>query len=327
MAATGKILVVDDEPHIRRILQFLLEEEGFEVATAASGAEAVALAAQERPDLVVLDVMMPQMDGFAVLRRLRSEFETSRVPVIMLTARGDSAAKVRGLREGANDYLAKPFNQEELLLRLRNMLEADRAQREANPLTGLPGNHAIERETLVRARSGQPFAVMYVDIDRFKSFNDHYGYQRGDQAISFLARVLRDCSRAAGGGEFVGHVGGDDFVVLSGSDGAEDLARSLLRAFDRGVVDLHDEVDLERGYLEVENRAGVREQVPLITVTVALVVDARAHFQHPAELGDTLAELKRFGKLQVGSVVVRERRSPRSAHEVLTGGTSEQDES
>jgi len=326
MAATGKILVVDDEPHIRRILQFLLEEEGFTVREAAGGREALDALAEFRPDLIVLDVMMPQMDGFAVLKQLRAHFETRQLPVIMLTAKGESHDKVRGLRDGANDYLTKPFNHEELLFRLRNMLEASQAQREANPLTGLPGNRAIQRETLSRAERNESFAVMYVDIDRFKTFNDHYGYQRGDEAITFVAGLIRRCSREYGSADdFVGHVGGDDFVTVTSAEHAEALARAIITAFDAAVSGLHDAVDVSNGYLEVPNRSGEFERAPLISLTVALVVDAQVHFDHPAELSDTLAELKRHGKQQPGSVVVRERRSPRGAHELL-GTTSDGEE-
>jgi diguanylate cyclase (GGDEF)-like protein len=318
MVATGKILVVDDEPHIRRILQFLLEQEGYEVELAANGEQALAVVERTKPDLILLDIMMPKMDGFSVLKHLRGNFETRQVPVIMLTAKGESTEKVRGLRGGANDYLTKPFNQEELLLRMSNMLEVNRAQREANPLTGLPGNRAIERETLRRVSGEGSYGIMYIDIDRFKSFNDHYGYQRGDQAISYLARVLRDCSAEFGSAEdFVGHVGGDDFVVITDTEHAENLARQFIERFDAGIADLHEPADFEAGYLNVQSRSGTVEKIPLITLTVALVSEARGRFLHPAQLSDTLAELKRYGKTLIGSVVVKERRAQNAAPELV----------
>ncbi|MCP4574476.1 MAG: response regulator [bacterium] len=318
MAEIARILVADDEPHIRRILQFLLEKEGFEVLLVADGDEAWKAVTSFNPDLVLLDVMMPRMDGYAVLQIIRAGFETSRLPVIMLTAKGEDEDKVRGLRDGANDYVVKPFNHEELLLRVTNLLEATRREREANPLTGLPGNRAIEREIQTRIESHQAFACMYVDIDRFKSFNDHYGYARGDRAISFLAGVLMSCSRKYGcTGDFVGHVGGDDFVVVSGADRAADLARHVVAEFDAGIGDLHDLGDYERGYLEVESRDGRVQRFPLITVTIALVADAQERFSHPAELSDTMAELKRYGKTKSESVVVRERRSAPGTPELV----------
>jgi diguanylate cyclase (GGDEF)-like protein len=310
MAVDAKILIVDDEPHIRRILQFLLEQEGFAVQMAGDGEEALSILEKELPDLILLDVMMPKMDGFSVLERIRANFETSRLPVIMLTAKGESAEKVRGLKGGANDYLTKPFNHEELLLRMRNMLAANQAQRDANPLTGLPGNRAIERACQLHVEAAHPFSFMYIDIDRFKGFNDHYGYSRGDEAISLLAKVLRDCCQTAGlSSDFIGHVGGDDFVVITESPEAASLARLIIEAFDRGVRQLHDPEDYERGYLRVKNRAGIEEEIPLITITVALVENAQGRFKHMAELSDAVAELKRYGKTQLGSVVVKERRT------------------
>jgi GGDEF domain-containing protein len=159
---------------------------------------------------------------------------------------------------------------------------------------------------------------MYVDIDRFKSFNDHYGYARGDRAINFLSHVLCDALDADGDPEaFVGHVGGDDFVVFCADDRGEDLARSIVRRFDAGVGDLHDAPDLANGYLECRTRTGEIEHVPLITLTVALATGVASRYTHPAEMSDALAELKRHGKTQAGSVVVEERRSGGGNAEML----------
>ncbi len=317
------ILVADDEPHIRRILQYLLEQEGYRVIMAADGQEALDALDRVSPDLVLLDVMMPRMDGFSVLRSIRASLETARVPVIMLTAKGTSREKVEGLRGGANDYVTKPFNQEELLLRMHNMLESVRAQREANPLTGLPGNLAIAREAQRRIDAGKAFAIMYLDIDRFKSFNDHYGYSRGDQAISMLAHVLCSAARdARDRNVFIGHVGGDDFVMTCDSECAESLALRIIRDFDARVPGLHDPRDQENGYLEATNRAGGMEQVPLITLTVSLITDAHGRFAHQAALSDTLAELKRYGKSMDGSVVVKERRTTNEPPQLLGTGVA-----
>jgi diguanylate cyclase (GGDEF)-like protein len=318
MTAKARILVADDEPHIRRILQFLLEEEGFEIMMAEDGEEAWKAVASFQPDLVLLDVMMPRMDGFSVLEIIRAGFETARLPVILLTAKGEEQDKVKGLSGGANDYIVKPFNHDELLLRVSNLLEATRREREANPLTGLPGNRAIDREIQDRITNDQEFGFMYIDMDRFKSFNDKYGYSRGDRAISFLAGVLMGITQKFGTGrEFVGHVGGDDFVVVAASQDAERLAYRIIHEFDEGKADLHDEVDFKNGYLEIESRSGQVERFPLITLTLALVRDCRGRFEHPAELSDTLVELKRYGKTKPHSVVVQERRSADNTSEMI----------
>ena len=319
MTTKARILVADDEPHIRRILQFLLEQEGFEVQMAEDGEEAWKAVASFQPDLVLLDVMMPRMDGFAVLEIIRAGFETARLPVILLTAKGEEQDKVKGLAGGANDYIVKPFNHDELLLRVSNLLEATRREREANPLTGLPGNRAIDREIQDRITHDLEFGFMYIDMDRFKSFNDKYGYSRGDRAISFLAGVLAGITQKYGSGhEFVGHVGGDDFVVVCESKDSEKLARRIIQEFDDGKKDLHDEGDIKNGYLEIESRSGQVERFPLITLTLALVQDCRGRFNHTAELSDTLVELKRYGKTKPHSVVVQERRSAGHPPEFIT---------
>ena len=319
MTAKARILIADDEPHIRRILQFLLEQEGFEVHMAEDGEEAWKAVASFQPDLVLLDVMMPRMDGFAVLEIVRAGFETARLPVILLTAKGEEQDKVRGLAGGANDYIVKPFNHDELLLRVTNLLEATRREREANPLTGLPGNRAIDREIQDRIATGQEFGFMYIDMDRFKSFNDKYGYSRGDRAISFLAGVLVGITQKYGSGkDFVGHVGGDDFVVVTTSQDAERLARRIIHEFDEGKEDLHDEDDFKNGYLEIESRNGQVERFPLVTLTLALVSECQGRFEHPAQLSDTMVELKRFGKMKPHSVVVKERRSTDNNPELIT---------
>ncbi len=309
MTGKARVLIADDEPHIRRILQFLLQNEGFEVHLAEDGAKAVEAVSSWKPDLVLLDVMMPHMDGFAVLQNIRENFETAHLPVIMLTAKGEVSDKVQGLRGGANDYMIKPFDQDELLLRVSNLLNTSQREREANPLTGLPGNRAIERETIDRISSGSAFGFMYIDIDRFKSFNDFYGFSRGDDAISFLAEILVTCSQKYGSSsDFIGHVGGDDFVLITEPQCAEELGRQVISHFDSGVIDLHDDEEANQGFLQVEGRSGNIRQFPLITLTVALIDNAAGRFDHPAQLSDTMAELKRYGKTITSSVLVRERR-------------------
>jgi diguanylate cyclase (GGDEF)-like protein len=324
MTGKARILIADDEPHIRRILQFLLEQEGFEVAMAEDGEKALEITPEFQPDLMLLDVMMPRMDGFAVLEHIRADFKTRNLPVIMLTAKGDESDKVRGLRTGANDYILKPFSHDELLLRVSNLLDSTQQGREANPLTGLPGNRAIEREITSRIGENGGFGFMYIDIDRFKSFNDYYGYARGDQAISYLTSVLVGCSHKFGSGnDFIGHVGGDDFVLITSVDCAEGLACEIIEQFDDGLGKIHDEEDYQKGYLSVKGRTGDLVNHPLITLTVALVADTDGQFAHPAELSDTMAELKRMGKTMTNSVVVKDRRSTSELPVlVLPGGAS-----
>jgi len=307
--STYRILVVDDEPHIRQILKFTLEKAAYQVFCAADGEEALEKMVEIKPNLVLLDVMMPRMDGFEVCRKMRQDFVLSQIPIIMLTAKGDLNEKVRGLEGGANDYLVKPYSNDELLLRVRNVLEWNIRQKEANPLTGLPGNTAIERELIGRINQKKPYAFLYIDIDNFKGFNDYYGYQKGDEIIGFLASILTKTIEKLGSKEdFIGHVGGDDFVMIASPTRAEFMAKYIIDEFDKGALLLLDEDDVKRGYLEVRDRQGELKRIPVMSVTMALVMSTDNKIEHFAEINDIASSLKEYGKRIKGSVVVKERR-------------------
>lgn len=303
------ILIVEDELHLREILHFQLDLAGFDVIQAEDGNHGVRLANERMPDLVLCDLMMPGCDGYEVTRRLRASFSTRHIPVILLTAKSEAVDRVQGLEGGANDYVTKPWDHRELMLRIANLLEWSRQQRAASPLTGLPGNISINEEIRHRILQEAPFALLQIDIDYFKAFNDHYGYARGDQAIQQVARILVECSQEHGGtANFVGHIGGDDFVVLTSTEGAEALAREILTRFDAAVPALYDTEDLDRGHIEVNNRRHQLDKFPLMSLTIALVRTDTMPVNHLAQLIDIAQELKAHGKGIAGSVVVNERR-------------------
>ena len=262
-----RILIAEDDPSLRDVLRLQLEVEGYTVLEAHDGRDAVALAHDHLPDLMVLDVMMPYLDGHEVCRQLRASFTTRHIPIVMLTARTEASDKIHGLEHGANDYVTKPWHKHELMLRVRNVLEWSRVQRAASPLTGLPGNHSINDGIRARIAAGEPFAMLQIDIDHFKAFNDYYGYARGDQAIQLLARILTEtCSQLGAEDDFVGHIGGDDFVVLTRPEYAEALGEHVLVWFNEKARDLYDAAARERGHVEVLNRQHVIERFPLMSL-------------------------------------------------------------
>jgi PleD family two-component response regulator len=194
-------MVVDDDPFIARLLEIELRAAGYDVSVANDGKQALEMARERCPELVLADVMMPNMDGFELTRRLRQDSRTSSVSVIMLTARGLSADKLEGFAVGADDYIVKPFDTPELLARIRGVLRRAKEMRQQSPLTGLPGNVRIEDEIESRLQSGAGFALLYADLDHFKSYNDHYGFMRGDEVIQLTAELIQDvCSEKGGPG-------------------------------------------------------------------------------------------------------------------------------
>lgn len=310
-AASGeKVLVVDDDPFIARLLEIELCAAGYDVRTASDGERALEVVGEACPDLVLADVMMPNMDGFELTRRLRQDSRTASVSVIMLTARGLSADKLEGFSVGADDYIVKPFDTPELLARIRGVLRRAKEMRAQSPLTGLPGNVRIEEEIEKRVAGEDLFAILYADLDHFKAYNDHYGFTRGDEAIQHSARLIQDVALAVGGIDiFVGHVGGDDFVVVCHADHAASIAERIVERFDVDAPDLYDPEDRARGYIEVVNRRGETQRFPFLSISVGIATAAHRTFSHYAQAVAIATEMKTFTKATPGSSWAVDRRT------------------
>ncbi|HWC31509.1 MAG TPA: response regulator, partial [Actinomycetota bacterium] len=279
-----RILVVDDDPDIARFIDVNLRAHGYDVVLASDGVEALEKAREAPPNLALVDVMMPRMDGFELVERLRGGVRTANVPVIILTARALTADKVVGLTAGADDYIIKPFDPVELVARVKGTLRRAQEMRAASPLTGLPGNVQI-REHLTRLiAKGQPFALLYADLDNFKAYNDHYGFLRGDVAIRAMSHCIQEAARdVAGDDVFVGHVGGDDFVVACRPHQAEPICETIVSRCSAESPKLYDDADRERGHIEVESRRGGVERFPMLSISIGAARSDRRPFTHPGE--------------------------------------------
>lgn len=191
-----------------------------------------------------------------------------------------------------------------------------RSAANANPLTGLPGNLVIEERLQRLVKSSAPFAVLYIDIDNFKAFNDMYGFEQGDNALRLTAAILSQAIADTPGGhaDFLGHIGGDDFLIISRPEKAEDLCQAIIAHFDRESRGLYPPEDLARGFITVPNRRGQEENYPLVTVSIAVVANEGRQFGNYLEIGEIAAQLKRRAKAIEGSVWVSERRRSARNH-------------
>lgn len=306
---SARILVVDDEANLRNILVFQLRGEGYEVRGLERGDQVLPTALQWKPDLVLLDLMMPGMDGFAVCRAVRAEPETQGLPIIVITARGDAGTRLQALVAGAHEFLVKPYSWDELLARIQNVLELARRHPGRESFLGMPGSAATEAETTRLLNAHQDFAFLSLDIDHLRRFNERFGYEKGDEVVRALSRLIEEAlAQLKCEPRFVGHLGADDFVVLVAPDAAQGLAEELTRCFDAESRGWFNERDIERGYYEILNRSGRRESVPLLSLTVAIVNHVAERELHPRRLADVAAELRSYGKSRPGSLVVTERR-------------------
>lgn len=213
-ASRRKVLVIDDEIPLLEVIKKNLEIEGYETLTEMSGETGFVSAVVEQPDVIILDVMMPVVDGWEICRRLREEPRTRYIPIIMLTALDQTQDIVKGLSMGADDYIAKPFRNEELFARIKTVLKKANKGLVLDPLTNLPGKHQIYEETRTRMEQrGKFFAFMYVDISNLRAINAIFGIQQGDDLIKVTAKALEESIIPES--EFLGYMGEDDFVILT----------------------------------------------------------------------------------------------------------------
>ena len=252
---------------------------------------------------------MPGIDGFEVCKLLRKDESNNLIPIIILTAQGNEEDKLAGLELGADDYITKPFNPRELVSRVRNTLLRIDRNRLANPLTGLPGNTEIQSEINYRIAKEMIFSVIYLDVDNFKAYNDAYGFSHGDRAIKLIADILLDNVRTFGGkNDFIGHIGGDDFVVISDPNHADALCENIIKEFDERVPELYSDVDRRAGFISTANRVGEITQYPIMTLSIAVVSNEHRVLRNHLEVGEIAAELKKKAKSIVGSVYLKDRR-------------------
>lgn len=294
------ILVIEDDPPISRLLRETLETEGYTVLTAASGEEGIARAVNDLPQLVLLDLMLPGIDGFEVIHALRANERTSLMRVLVLSASHDVDSKVRALAT-ANDYLTKPFEGDELIARIRNQLQHLRSIL-ASPLTGLPAGLRVEHAVEQCLRSPNPWAILYLDFDHFKAYNDVYGFLAGNNMIRLLARVAGESLREEGNpADFLGHIGGDDFLITTTPECAEAICQSIEARWDRESRRLYSSDDLQRGGLLAQNRQGQPQFYPLISVSIGVVTNQRRQIATKEEFSRVAAEVKRRAKSNPGS--------------------------
>jgi PleD family two-component response regulator len=317
------ILIADDDEDIARFVEVNLRLEGFDVALAGNGEQALQTAFDTVPDLVLLDVMMPKLDGYQVVERLRRDPRTRHISVVMLTAKSLLADKVVGLTRGADDYIIKPFDPVELVARVKSALRRSREMRDVNPLTRLPGNVQVQERVIELVETGSDFALMYVDLDNFKSFNDYYGFLRGDEAIKLLAKCVGETVRTyCADDAFVGHVGGDDFVTIAPPQRGEVIAKDICDRWDRSIVELYDPEDVARGFIVVADRRSRVHHFPLVTVSIGIATTARRPITSHWEASEIASEMKQVAKRQAGSSYAVDRRQG-TATEVAAVATSD----
>jgi diguanylate cyclase (GGDEF)-like protein len=290
------ILVVEDEQLIARLLKETLQIEGYNAVTVLNGEDAVQFALCETPQLIILDLMLPGIDGYEVVRRLHTYPKTIHIPIIVLSSLGEPKDKVSAFEVGVDDYITKPFHTDELLARVR--VQLSRVQQNfLSPLIGLPGGCQVELAIKYKLNSMEPWSMLYLDLDNFKAFNDVYGFLRGNDMIRLVGRICQRVVRQCGNpDDFVGHVGGDDFVVVTTPERAHTLCRYICDHYKEESAALYRPEDVRRGSISGVDRKGRSYQFPLISLSIGVVNNQLWQPRSMQEVSYIAAEAKNHAK-------------------------------
>lgn len=314
-----RVFIVDEASQDLKVHAATLRAHGYDVVTAGSGEEALLRVEADVPDLFLIAADMAAMSGFTLCERLKEDARLLNVPVVFINSRPTSEAIDRGYAAGGVDYISKPCHLSEFLARVRTHIrlyqllqEVARLQDiaiDANPLTHLPGNNTIVATIQEAIDLDLDVTVLYADLDNFKAYNDHYGFSDGDDLLLFTAEAQQTAIRTVCGGDaFLGHVGGDDFVIMVRADRAEQLANEILRQFDAGAPAFYRQEDARRGYIEVTNRQGVLTRYPIVSLSLGGVRLKSHEFTHYLEVANVCAEVKHKAKAIPGSSLFLDRR-------------------
>ena len=308
-----KILIIDDSELMLKMISDILVSAGFDVVTANNGKTGIKKVREEKPDLVILDIIMPEMNGFEVCKILREDESNNLMPIIIVTAKENEEDKLVGLDIGADDYMIKPANPRELVSRVRNTLKRVDRNRWANPLTGLQGNIEIQSEINRRIARNEIFSVIYADIDNFKAYNDVYSFARGDTAIKLTADIIINSIKLYGHqDDFIGHIGGDDFIIITCSDEIDKMCEKITKDFDEKILSLYSLEDKKNKYIITKNRAGEEIKFPILSLSLVIVSNEHRRLLSHLHISEIAAELKKKAKESEGSIYIKDRRKRNS---------------
>ncbi len=242
-----RLLLIEDDPDVAEMLVTYFATLGYAITHADTGEDGILLARQSYPQVILLDVMLPDIDGYETCRRLRQTTLTRYIPIIFLTQRDERSNKVKGLGLGADDYITKPFDMDELRLRVEGVIR--RATRDSlhEGRTGLPTGTLVEEEVLRRQYMAQPYSVIHLAIGGYSLYNDIYGFMAGNDVFAYAARVIQQVISTRGTpDDFIG-VQGDEFLILTSAPYADHIQTEIIAHFDEGISAFYSFTDLERG--------------------------------------------------------------------------------
>jgi len=289
----ARLLLVEDDPDISKMLKIYFGGQGYDVDVASRGADALEKTRVGMPHLIVLDIMLPDIDGYEVCRTLRMNTRTSHIPIIFLTQKDERGDRLQGLEMGADDYITKPFDIEELKLRVQNAIARSERESLTDPHSGLPAGRLIE-EQLRRTIRQKGWAFMDIRINYFDAFKNVYGFIAANDVLRFTGILLNEIMDSLGAVDgFIGHAGSDNFVLITSEATAGAIRQTLKSRFSEEVLSHYNFMDRQQGYIVAPDENGRMVQTPLMTVAVGMVTPTKHFFADIREITELAAEERR----------------------------------
>ena len=289
----ARLLVVEDDIDIGNMLKIYFSGMDFDVDVAMRGSDALEKTKQVLPHLIVLDIMLPDIDGYEVCRNLRTSMRTSHIPVIFLTQKDERSDKLQGLELGADDYITKPFDIEELKLRVQGAIRRSERESLTDPRSGLPAGRLIE-DQLRRIIRERGWALLDARVNNFEPFKDVYGFVAGDDVLRFTSMLIGEVVDELGTtSDFIGHAGGDNFIIITKEDKAEAIKARLKERFDTEVQTHYNFMDRQQGFVQAPAADGTTVKVPFMTMSVGIVSPSAHSFADIREITELAAEARR----------------------------------
>jgi PleD family two-component response regulator len=289
----ARLLVVEDDIDIGNMLKIYFSGMEFDVDVAMRGKDALEKTRQVLPHLIVLDIMLPDIDGYEVCRNLRTNMRTSHIPVIFLTQKDERSDKLQGLELGADDYITKPFDIEELKLRVQGAIRRSERESLTDPRSGLPAGRLIE-DQLRRIIRQKGWALLDARVNNFEPFKDVYGFVAGDDVLRFTSMLIGEVVDELGTtSDFIGHAGGDNFIIITTEEKSEAIKNRLKERFDNEVQTHYNFMDRQQGFVQAPATEGTTVKVPFMTMSVGIVSPSAHSFADIREITELAAEARR----------------------------------
>lgn len=303
-----EIYLIDEDKTLKETLKRIFKnDKEYRFTNVATNKLEIAL--KNIPSLIIINEDTIQEDSIEMCQKIKQDEDNSITPIIILSSNKEHAHRLQMLQLGVMHYIKHPIDEEYLYYTIQNVLNLIYINRRVSPLTGLPGNVQIQAEMKKRFIAKETFAMMYLDLDNFKAYNDVYGFLKGDEIIKFTAKtILKNIHTEEYEDSFVGHIGGDDFVAIVSQTDYDRICQNIIADFDANVLNYFTEEDSKNGYIEVENRKGIIEQFPLTSISIGVVEVEKGRFHNVLEIGEAGASVKHLAKTIQGSTYVIDRR-------------------